>query len=51
MGAKDRVEDLDEDGNRLDGKVLHCTVRDTVRARSLAELKALDDFLNLVQVG
>jgi hypothetical protein len=51
MGAEDRVEDLDKEGYRSLGKMLHCPVRDTVRAWSLADLKAPDGFLNLGRVG
>jgi hypothetical protein len=51
MGAEDRVENLDKKGYRLLGKMLQCPVRDTVRARSLADLKAPDGFLNVVEFG
>jgi hypothetical protein len=51
MGAEDRVENLDKNGYRSLGKMLQCPVRETVRARSLADLQTPDGFLNLVRVG
>jgi hypothetical protein len=51
MGAEDRVENLDKEGYRSLGKMLQCPVRGPVRARSLADLKTPDGFLNLVRVG
>jgi hypothetical protein len=51
MGAEDRVEDLDEEGCRSHGKMLQGPVWDTVRAQSLADLKAPDGFQNLVGAG
>ena len=38
MGVENRVEKLDEEGYRSLGKKLQGPVRDTVWARSLAEL-------------
>jgi hypothetical protein len=40
MGAQDRVENFDKERYRPIGKMLQCHVRDTVRTRSLAELKS-----------
>jgi hypothetical protein len=51
MGAENRVEDIGEEGNRSLGKMLQRPVRDTVRARSLAELETPDGFVNLVRGG
>jgi hypothetical protein len=51
MFAEDRVENLEKKGYRSLGKMLQCPVRDTVRTRSLAELKTPDGFLTLVRVG
>jgi hypothetical protein len=51
LGAENRVEDLDKDENRPHGKMFQCPVRDTVRPRSLAKLKAPDGFLNLIRIG
>ena len=51
MGAENRVEDMGEDGNRSLGKVPQYPVRDTVRARSLADLQTLDGYVNLVRGG
>jgi hypothetical protein len=45
MGAEDRVENLDKEGYCSHGKMLQVSVWDTVRVRSLAELKASDGFL------
>ena len=49
LGVENRVEGMGEDGNRSLGKMLQCSVRDTVRARSLAKLETPDDFVNLVR--
>ena len=51
MGAENRVEDMGEEGNLSLGKMLQCPVRDTVRARSLAELETPDGCVNLVRGG
>jgi ppGpp synthetase/RelA/SpoT-type nucleotidyltranferase len=51
VGAEDRIQNLDKKGYRSLGKMLQCPVRDTARARSLADLKAPDGFLNLVWIG
>jgi hypothetical protein len=51
VDAENRVEDLDQEENRPHGRMLQCPVRDTVRARSLAKLKAPDGFLNLIWIG
>ena len=51
LGAESRVEDIGEEGNRSLGKMLQCPVRDTVRARSLADLETLDGCVNLVRGG
>jgi hypothetical protein len=50
MGAEERVEDLDQEGNCPHGKMLQCPVQDTVKAWSLAVLKAADGFLKLIRV-
>jgi len=51
VGAENRVEDMGDEGNRSLGKMLHCPVRDTVRARSLADLETSDGSVNLVRGG
>jgi len=51
MGAENRIEGVGEGGNRSLGKMLQCPVRDTVRARSLADLETPDGFVNLVRGG
>ena len=51
VGAEDRVEDMGEEGNRSLGKILHCPLQDTVRARSLAGFESADGCVNLVRVG
>ena len=45
MGAENRVEDMGEEGNRSLGKMLQCPVRDTVRARSLADLETPGGYI------
>jgi hypothetical protein len=40
MGTEDRVEDKEKKVDRALRKMLHGPVRDTVRARGLAEFKA-----------
>ena len=51
MGAEKRVTNLDQEGYRSLGKILQGPVRDTVRARSLADSETTNGFLNLVRVG
>jgi len=51
MGAENHVEDLGQEGNRSLGKMFQGPVRDSVRARSLADLKTPDGLVNLVRVG
>jgi len=46
MGEEDRVEILGQEGNRSLWEMLQGPVRNTVRARSLADLETPDDFLN-----
>jgi hypothetical protein len=50
VGVEDRVENLENEGYPRLGRC-SAHVRDTVRARSLTERKALDGSLNLVRVG
>jgi hypothetical protein len=45
------IENLFGVGYRWLGKILQDPVRDTVKARSLAELEPRDCFLNLVRFG
>ena len=49
--AEDRVENLGEEGYHSLRKMLQGPFRDTVWARSLADLNTPDGFLNLVRVG
>jgi hypothetical protein len=51
MGEEDRIENLDKEGYRSLWEMLQGPVRDTVRARSLADLDTPDSFLNLLRVG
>jgi len=51
MGAENHIEDMGEEGNRSLGKMLLGPVRDTVRARSLANRETPDGFVNLVSGG
>jgi hypothetical protein len=51
MGAENRVENLGEEGYRSLGKMLQGPVRDTIWARSLADLETPDGSMNLVRVG
>ena len=51
VGAENRIEDMGEEGSSSLGKMLQCPVRDTVRARSLAELENPDGCENLVRSG
>jgi hypothetical protein len=41
MGAENRIEDVGQEGNRSLAKMLQGPVRDTFRARSLADLEPL----------
>jgi hypothetical protein len=47
----DRVENLDQEGSRSLWERLQGPVRDTVLARSLADLEIHAGFLNLVRGG
>ena len=51
MGAENRVEDMDEEGNRSLGKVLQCPVRYIVRAWRLADLETPISIVNLARGG
>jgi len=51
MCEENRVEDIGEEGNRSLGKMLQYPVRDTVQARSLADLETPDSCVNLVRGG
>ena len=51
IAAEKRVQDKGEEGNRSLGKMLQCPVRDTVWARSLADIETPDGCVNLVRVG
>ena len=51
MGADSRVEDMGKEGNRSLGEVLQSPVRDTIRARGLADLETPDGCVNLVRGG
>jgi hypothetical protein len=51
VGAEYRVENLDKEGHHSLGKMLQCAIQDTVRAQSLADLKAPGGFLNFIRVG
>ena len=51
MSAVNDVEDMGKEGNRSFGEELQCPVRDTVRARGLAELDTPDGCVNLVRGG
>jgi hypothetical protein len=51
MGEVNRIEDLGQEGNCSLGKILQGPVRDTIRARSIAEFETPDGFVNLVSVG
>jgi len=51
MGERDRVENLDQEGYRSLWRMLQGPVRDTVRARSLADFETIGGFLNLFRVG
>jgi len=49
IGEENCVEDLGQEGYRSLGKMLQGPVRDTVWARSLAEMETPDGFVNLVR--
>ena len=51
MGVENRVEGMGEEGNSSLGKMLQYPVRDTVQARSLADLETPDGCVNLVKGG
>jgi hypothetical protein len=51
MGAEVRVEDKDKKVDRTLRKMLQGPVRDTVRARGLAQFIAPDGFFNLFGAG
>jgi ppGpp synthetase/RelA/SpoT-type nucleotidyltranferase len=51
MGEEDSVKNQDQEGYRSLWEMLQSPVRDTVRARSLADLETPDSFLNLLGVG
>ena len=51
MSEEDRVENLDQEGYRSLWEILQGPLRDTVRARSLADLETPDGFLNLHRIG
>ena len=51
MGEEDSVENQYQEGYRSLREMLQGPVRDTVRARSLAEFESADGFLNLLTVG
>jgi hypothetical protein len=51
MGEEYRDENLDQEVYRSLWEMLQGPVRDTVRARSLADLETPDGFLNLVRGG
>jgi hypothetical protein len=51
MSEEDSVENLNQEGYRSLWEMLQGPIRDTVRARSLANLETPDGFLNLVRGG
>jgi hypothetical protein len=51
VGAKNHIEYMDKKGDRSLRKVIESPVRDTVRARGLAEFKAPHGFMNLFGAG
>jgi hypothetical protein len=51
MGEEDRIENLDQKGYRSLWEMLQDPVRDTVRARSLADLETPDGFMNIIRGG
>jgi len=50
MGAENRVENTDEEGNCSFGKMLQCPLRCNVRAQSLADHETPAGFVNLLRV-
>jgi len=51
MGEEDSVKNQDQEGYLSMWEMLQSPVRDTVQARSLADLQTPDSFLNLLRVG
>jgi len=51
MGEEDSVKSQDQEVYRSPWEMLQSPFRDTVQARSLAELQTTDGFLNLLRVG
>ena len=51
MDQEDRIEDRDQEGYCSQWEMLRGPVRDTVRARVLADLETPDDFLNVLRVA
>ena len=51
MIAENGVEDMSEEGNLSLGKMLQCPVRDTFRARSVAELETPGSFVTVFRGG
>ena len=51
MGEEDSVKNQDQEEYRSLWEMLQSPVRDTVRARSLADLGTPDGFVNLVRGG
>ena len=49
--GEDSFKNQDQVGYRSLWEMLQSPVRDTVRARSLADLQTTDGFLNLLKVG
>jgi len=51
MSEEDSVKNQDQEGYRSLWEVLQSPLRNTIRARSLADLQIPDGFLNLLRVG
>jgi len=51
MGDENDIQDQYQEGYSSLWEILQGPVRDTVRARSLADLQTPDGFLNLLRVG
>ena len=51
MIAENHFEDVSEEGNLSLGKMLHYSVRDTVRVRSVDDLETPGSFVNLFSGG
>ena len=51
MVDEDSVKNQDQEGYRSLWKMLQSPVRNSVRARSHADLQTADGFLNLIRVG